>query len=103
MPVHYSGGKKATSMRVKHLAYQLGASLREHQSLDVITPSELEEAKAFVMPTVDRLVSQDMDTEWQGKLPAEQAKRPGSPPEQPVLPPQRQVLLKCQPRSRASC
>ncbi|CAK9074631.1 ATP-dependent Clp protease ATP-binding subunit clpA-like [Durusdinium trenchii] len=83
MPVHYSGGKKATSMRVKHLAYQLGASLREHQSLDVITPSELEEAKAFVMPTVDRLVSQDMDTEWQGKLPAEQAKRPGSPPEQP--------------------
>ncbi|CAK9023859.1 ATP-dependent Clp protease ATP-binding subunit clpA-like [Durusdinium trenchii] len=75
MPVHYSGGKKATSMRVKHLVYQLGASLREHQSWDVITPSELEEAKAFVMPTVDRLVSQDMDTEWQGKLPAEQVQR----------------------------
>ena len=75
MPVRYSGGKKATSMRVKHLVYQLGASLREHQSWDVITPSELEEAKAFVMPTVDRLVSQDMDTEWQGKLPAEQVQR----------------------------
>ena len=54
---------------------RLGWALREHRSWDVITRSEIAEAKELVKARVDRMVSQDMDTKWQGKTTAEQVQR----------------------------
>ena len=75
MPIHYSGGKRATSMRIKHLAYALSVELGDFQSWEVIPPGDVDKARDKALPQVDSLVSKDGTTVWQKTSTPERTKR----------------------------
>ena len=75
MPIHYSGGKRATSMRIKHLAYALSVELGDFQSWEVIPPGDVDRAREKALPQVDSLVSKDGTTVWQKTSTPERTKR----------------------------
>ena len=75
MPIHYSGGKRATSMRIKHLAYALSVELGDFQSWEMIPPGDVDRAREKALPQVDSLVSKDGTTVWQKTSTPERTKR----------------------------
>ena len=75
MPIHYSGGKRATSMRIKRLAYALSVELGDFQSWEVIPPGDVDRAREKALPQVDSLVSKDGATVWQKTSTPERTKR----------------------------